>query len=147
MIIYIDENMSPFLARGFNILQKPENIKQREDIEIKSIKDEFGQGVQDEDWIPIAGEQGACILTQDYNINRIKHQRALCEEYNLGMFYFRPPSKGGFNYWNMVKLMVKHWPEIVKIASKNKKPFSFKVTSKSSHLENMDDDSKKNSVK
>ena len=132
MIIYIDENMSPFLARGFNILQEPLNLKLKEPIMVRSIKDEFGMGAKDEDWIPLAGEQKACVITQDYNINRIRHQRELCKQYNLGMFYFRPPSKNGFTYMDMLKLMVKHWEEISKKATREKRPFSYKVTQKGS---------------
>ncbi len=130
MIIYVDENMSPYLARGFDILQKPENIKLRESIEIRSIQDSFGRGTAGEDWIPLAGETGSCIITQDYNTRRIKHQRALCNQFKLGMFYFRPPSKTGFRYWDMVGLMVKHWPDISKIALTEKRPFAYKVSSR-----------------
>lgn len=130
MILYIDENLSPYLARGFNILQAPLNIKLKEPIDVRSIKDDFGQGAQDEVWIPIAGQKGACIITQDYNIKRIKHQQALCEEFKLGMFYFRPPSKTGFTYWDMLVLMVKHWNSINKIAIMEKRPFAYKVSSR-----------------
>lgn len=141
MIIYIDENLPSVLAEGFNILQDPENqrLQLKDPIEVRSIKKEFGSGAKDEDWIPQAGQQGACVITQDYNINRIKHQRALCEEHNLGMFYFRPPSKNGFSYWDMLQLMVKHWPEITKVVSKKNRPFSYKITTRSSKLESMDD--------
>lgn len=130
MIIYVDENISPYLSRGFNILQTPENVKISEPIEVRSIKDEFGTGAKDEDWIPIAGERNSCVLTQDYNISRIAHQKALCEKYGLGMFYFRPPSKNGFLYWDMLKLMVKHWPSITRISIRESRPFAFKVTSR-----------------
>lgn len=130
MIIYIDENMPPYLARGFNILQAPINLKLKEPIEVRAIKDDFGQGSKDEEWIPLAGEKGACIITQDYNIRRIKHQQALCEKYNLGMFYFRPPSKNGFKYWDMLTLMVKHWQSIYKKAITEKRPFAYKITSR-----------------
>lgn len=122
--------MSPYLARGFNILQKPENIKLPEPIEVKSIKDDFGEGAKDVDWIPIAGRNKSCVLTQDFNIYRIEHQRELCEKYGLGMFYFRPPSKNGFQYWDMLKLMVKHWPTITKISIREAKPFAYKVSSR-----------------
>ena len=131
--------MPRMLAEGFNILQEPENfrLKLTDKSEVKSIKKEFGEGALDEDWIPKAGQLNACVITQDYNINRIKHQRALCEKYNLGMFYFRPPSKNGFTYWEMVKLLTKHWPEIIKIATKKTRPFSYKITSKPRSLELM----------
>lgn len=104
MIIYIDENLPSVLAEGFDVLQAPENkrLRLKDPIIVRSIKREFGQGIKDEDWIPQAGGQGACVITQDYNIKRIKHQRKLCEEHSLGMFYFRPPSKNGFSYWDML---------------------------------------------
>lgn len=131
MIIYVDENMSPYLARGFHILQTPENIKLIEPVEVRSIKDDFGIGARDEDWIPVAGEKKSCVITQDFNIHRIAHQKILCEKYNLGMFYFRPPSKNGFKYWDMLKLMVKLWPQITRIATRQERPFAFKVSSRS----------------
>jgi len=139
MIIYIDENMPKMLANGINILQTPENYRLRlnDHIEVKSIIDSFGAGAKDEDWIPKAGIENSCIITQDYNINRIKHQRALCEKYNLGMFYFRPPSRNGFSYWKMVEMLIKHWPQIVKIASKEERSFSYKVSSKKAKLEKL----------
>lgn len=137
MIIYIDENMPPVFARGFHELQAPLTAKLElwEEVGVKSIREEFGEGIEDEDWIPKLKGQKACVITQDYNIQRIRHQRALCEEFGLGMFYFRPPSKRGFSYWDMVKLMIKHWPEILKKASREPRPFAFKITAKSSNLE------------
>ena len=96
---------------------------------------EFGEGVEDEEWIPRLKGQQACVITQDYNIHRIRHQRVLCEEFGLGMFYFRPPTKNGFSYWNMVKVMVRHWPEMLKRADREPRPFAFKITSSSSKLE------------
>ncbi|WP_034261057.1 PIN-like domain-containing protein [Altibacter lentus] len=137
MIVYIDENLAPVLASGFNILQAPLNFrhKLKEPIEVRSIKKEFGEGAKDEDWIPKLSSGKDCVITQDYNINRIKEQRQLCEKFNIGMVYFRPPSKNGFEYWDMVSMLVKHWPEIIKKATKEKRPFSFKVTSRSSKLE------------
>ncbi len=128
MIVYIDENMSPYLAKGFNILQAPLNIKSGKSIEVKSIKEVFGSGAKDEEWIPLAGKQNSCVIPQDYNIKRIRHQRELCAKYNLGMFYFKPPSRNGYTYLDMLKLMVKHWEEITKICNKVQRPFSYKVT-------------------
>ena len=125
MTIYIDENMSPFLAKGFQILQAPENIKLKKPINVVSIKDTFGRGAKDEDWIPLAGQTAACVITQDYNIRRIKHQHELCKQYQLGMFYFRPQSKLGIQYWDMLALMVKHWKEISRIAIMDKRPFAY----------------------
>ncbi len=138
MIIYVDENMPSVLAQGFDILQEHLNHKLKEPIRVKSIKEVFGAGTQDEDWIPKAGEEGACVITHDFNIRRIKHQRALFEQHGLGMFYFHPPSKTGFSYWGMLKLMVKHWEEITRIATREDRPFSFKITARGQGVEPMD---------
>ncbi len=138
MIIYIDENIPHQLAQAFDLLQQALNIRNRTDISICSISKEFGRGAKDEEWIPKVGKQKACVITQDFNIHRIRHQRELCEQYELGMFYFRPPSKKGFPFWDFVKLMTKHWEEIVKVSHKKKKPFSYKITARSSRLEEMD---------
>lgn len=137
MIIYIDENLAPILSKGFNLLQQPLNFKYRlkTSIEVKSIKKVFGEGALDEDWIPLLNIGKDCVITQDYNINRIKEQRQLCDQYGVGMYYFRPPSKNGFSYWDMLKLLVKHWPEIINKAIKEKRPFAYKITSRSSKLE------------
>ena len=131
MIIYIDENMPPVLAEGLNILQKPLNAKLREVIDVRSLTDEFGRGAKDEEWIPQAGKKDACIITQDYNIHRSRIQKTLCEEYHLGMFFFRAPSKSGFSYWDMVKLIIKHWEKITYIATTENRPFSYRTGSKS----------------
>ena len=90
----------------------------------------FGKGAKDEDWIPKVGESSACVITQDYHIQRIEHQRELCVQYDLGMFYFRPPSKKGFGYWEILKLFVKHWQEICKKATRENRTFAYKITSK-----------------
>jgi gamma-glutamyltranspeptidase len=130
MNIYIDENLPPHLARGFNILQKPENLKLNQNIEVISIADEFGRGCADEEWIKLAGQKDSCIITQDYKIRRIRHQKALCDKYNLGMIYLRPPSKNGFTYWQMIGILHKNWAEICKIVLSQKRPFAYEITSR-----------------
>jgi hypothetical protein len=130
MIIYIDENMPPTLAAGLNVLQEPENIRSGIFVEVKSIKTVFGKGAKDEEWIPLAGKQEACVITQDYNIQRTRHQKALCEENKLGLFFFRPPSKTGYSYWQMVELCIANWQQIVKIAAKEVKPFAYRCSAR-----------------
>lgn len=130
MTIYIDENLSPLLAKGFHLLQRPLTENWENPVIVKSIIEEFGTGVQDEDWISHVGLQGSCVITQDYNLQRIRHQRILSEQAQLGMFYFRPPTKKGFRYWDMVRIMVKHWPEILKIIEHEDRPFSYQMTSR-----------------
>jgi hypothetical protein len=133
MIIYIDENFPPQLAQGFNILSKP----RFHNIEVKSIKDTFGTGCKDEDWIPQAGAQGAAVLTQDLNINRSRSQKELYLKNNLGVFFFKPPSKNGYQYWEMVGQIVKRWESIVEHCNNSKKPFAFLCRAKGADFESI----------
>lgn len=137
MIIYIDENIPPNFAKGFDLLQGPITSRNSLPIEVKSIVEEFGKGAKDEDWIRLAGKEDSCILTQDFNIRRIQFQRELCEENKLGMFYLRAPSKNGFRYWEMVAKLVKHWEEVISICQNEERPFAYRITARSSKLEKM----------
>ena len=135
MIIYIDENISYHIAHALNALQIPRNNSLSEPIEIKATVDVFGRGAKDEDWLPQAGAEGACVITQDINIHRIRHQRDLCEIHQLGMFFLKPPSKSGFSYWDLVMIILKHWPEMEQKALREKRAFFYRVTAKGGKLE------------
>ncbi|NIJ51205.1 PIN-like domain-containing protein [Dyadobacter arcticus] len=128
--IYIDENISPHIASGINKLEKPTG----EGFEIVSIESVFGKGALDEDWLPKIGAEGAVVITQDLNIHRTRRQRELFEEHQVGVFFLCPPSKNGYQYWEMVEQIVKRWREIKKLCKENK-PFAFRCTSRSNVFE------------
>jgi len=128
--IYIDENFPRQLADGLNKLIQPQNKKDKMDFEVLSIKEEFGEGVKDEDWIPKVGQENGIVITQDFRIQTQKHQKELYIKSGVGILFFNPPSNGGFAYWDMVKQLVNRWDEIKQIAKKNKTPFAFRCSSK-----------------
>lgn len=128
--VYIDENLPAQLAKGFDLLQQPLNQKERVAIEVLSIKEVFGQGAADEDWLPQVGKENAVVITQDYQIQNQRHQKELYLQAGAGLLFIKPPSKRGFSYWQMVKLLVDRWDEIKGIISKNKPPFAFRCSAK-----------------
>jgi hypothetical protein len=137
MIILIDENLPPQLAEGLNILQHQLNVRNRTDHEVKSIKSEYGEGCKDEDWIPEAGIRKSVVITRDFRIQRIRHQRDLCIQYGLGLFFFNVP-KGGLSYWQMVVNLIAKWEDILEVIDKEKMPFAYRFTVKSKKLEPLD---------
>jgi len=137
--IFIDENLPPQIARGLDILQHPQNSKDGMKIEVLSIKDHFGEGAQDEDWIPQVGKMNGIVITQDYRIQSLKHQRELYKQSGVGILFFSPPSKNGFTYWEMVKQVINRWEDIKGIVRKNKPPFAFRCSAKTSFV-NIDDE-------
>jgi len=128
--IYIDENMPSQLAYGLHTLQQPQNAKDGMIIEVLSIKDVFGKGALDEEWIPEVGKENGIVITQDFRIQSQRHQRELYIESGVGILFLNPPSKGGFSYWDMVKKVINEWEDIKKIVKKNNTPFAFRATSK-----------------
>lgn len=128
MKVYIDENIAPQIAPGLHELQKPLNKKDKHEFEVVTIKETFGVGTKDEEWIPIAGKEGAIVITQDLRINSNSQQRSLYLESGLGIFFFKPPSKGGYQYWDLVKQVVNKWEEIKRLAGKTPMPFAYRCT-------------------
>lgn len=124
--IYIDENISPNLALGLDVLERP----MKEGFEVVSIESVFGKGALDEYWLPEIGKEGSVVITQDLNIHRTRRQRELFEAYKVGVFFISPPSKTGYQYWEMVELIIKRWREIKKLC-REKRPFAFRCTSRS----------------
>ncbi|MCX6148332.1 MAG: hypothetical protein NTW25_13945 [Candidatus Kapabacteria bacterium] len=121
MKIYFDENISPSLAKGLHHLVQPIS----DGIEVLSLKDVFGLGVADEDWIPQVGKEGGIVITQDYNIYKNVNQRELINQHGVGIFYIKPPSKTGYLYWEMVEFVIINWIKIIKLISNTEKPFAF----------------------
>lgn len=123
--IYIDENLSPYLAKGLDTLESP----LQEGFKVLSIKDVFGTGAKDEEWIPKVGKENGVVITQDVNIQRLRHQRLLYEEHGVGVFFLSPPSKNGYTYWEMVEQIIKRWKDIKK-KCKNERPFAFRCSAR-----------------
>ncbi|MBA4411119.1 MAG: hypothetical protein Q8S54_10430 [Bacteroidota bacterium] len=136
MIIYIDENLPPQLAEGLNKLQEPLNRKNNTDLVVKSIKTVFGEGTQDEDWIPIAGAEKAIAITQDIKIQTTRHQKELYENYGLGIFFF---SSKGLKYWQIVKTIIDKWEDILKTIESSKAPYAYRFTVRGSKMEKLDE--------
>jgi hypothetical protein len=120
--VLVDENLSEYFAEGLNQLQYPLD----NNIEVTSIAKEFKKGIKDEDWIPKWGKVSGIFLTQDIRISTTKQQAALLEEHNIGAFFLKVPN--GYRYWQRVEMVIKHWPDIVKLINSNKVPYVYFIT-------------------
>lgn len=127
MTIYTDENIPHYLAEGFNTLIKNEGLKTGSSIEVKSIEGRYGKGIKDEDWIPELGQEGAVVITRDFNIARRKHQLELCKKHGLSVIFIQETSKkNGLSVMEIVALLAKNWHEIQKITL-GFKPFLYQI--------------------
>ena len=128
MKLYVDENLPRHLAEGFDILQRPEGLRSGFNMEVEYIPSVFERGTKDIDWLPNL-EPGACVLTQDVNIHRQKHERELYRKYEIGIFFLKgSSSKKGLSVWEMVQALAKNWIEISRFAHEGRRPFEYRVT-------------------
>jgi len=125
MNIYLDENLSEYVADALNFLNKG----YFSNISVVSTKHKFGKGKPDEHIIPPIGEEGGILITRDLNIKKTRLQYDLCKSYNLGVFFIDLP-KGENRHWEMVKSLILHWEEIIDNSLHHKRPFAFSVRKK-----------------
>lgn len=130
MRVYFDENFSPALIEGLHRIQAG---RPSEDVVVCSLKEEFGQGTPDEEWIPAVARRHGVVITQDTNIHRTRAQWSLCQTNKVGVIFVRPPKKG-WSYWDIVKLIIRWWPEITALARTTDRPFGFYLERDSSRF-------------
>jgi len=123
MRIYFDENFSPALIEGLRRIQEG---RRSDDITVCSVSEEFKRGAPDETWIPGVASRHGVVITQDININRTRAQWELCRTNKIGVFFVRPPKKG-WSYWQIVQLIIRHWPKISELARDTERPFGFYI--------------------
>lgn len=123
MDIYLDENLSEYVADAFNSLNKG----YFRDVQVYSTKTKFGKGAPDEDIIPSIGEAGGILITKDINIQKTRLQYSLCQRFNLGIFFLKLP-KNQNKHWEIVRLLINNWEEIINKSSNEKKPFGYSIS-------------------
>ncbi len=120
--VLVDENLSESLADGLNSIQSPLD----NGIKVVSMATIFGKGTQDDVWIPSWGKKEGIFLTQDINITRTRHLAELLKQHQLRAFFLCVPNKT--SYWARVRVLIKHWPDIVEVIKTKRKPYNYLVT-------------------
>ena len=120
--IYIDENLSEYVADALNSLNKG-HFK---DVIVYSTKIKLGKGQPDEVIIPFIGTSNGILITKDLNIHKTRLQYQLCKEYKIGIFFLKM-QKGMDKHWEIIKLLINSWEEILDKIVKDKRPFGYEI--------------------
>ena len=130
MTVYFDENMPPHLARGFHTIQSVENFKRKSHlIDVRLLKDDFGTGSKDLEWIPKLKGSNSFIVTRDINLDKRKDEIAAYRDTGIGLFFIRGASKKtNLTVWEMLLILSRQWEEMIKIMKRRKAPFSYILT-------------------
>lgn len=123
MQIYLDENLSEYVAQGLQLLSQS-HFKDIQVLSTKQDKD-LGPGVKDPELIPIVAKKHGVLITKDIRM-RTPLLFSLCQQYKLGIFFLKMPS-GKEAHWDIVRLLIENWEDIVKHTRKEQRPFAFVV--------------------
>jgi hypothetical protein len=107
---FLDNNLSPYLARALNALSEPGGD------EVRHIADSrFARNTPDVVWIDALAKEGDwCIVTQD-RLTKNPHEKEALRRSGLTTFVL---SKGwsSFKEWHKAWLLVRWWPVIIQQA-------------------------------
>ena len=110
-----DAHLPPGLVEALTVLGEP----------AEHVNGIFAPGTPDETWIRYAGERDWCIVTRDVNITRKPHEAAALREAGVGIFFL--PGKRSPNLCLVIQTVIRHWPEIKRVARSERRPFQFQV--------------------
>lgn len=89
MRIYLDENLSEYVAQGLHALSRAHF----RDIEVLSTKEDedLGPGVKDPDLLPTVARKHGVLITKDIRM-RTPMLYSLIKQNKLGVFFLKMPS-------------------------------------------------------
>lgn len=128
--VYFDENMPPHVAKGFQIIQKPEALKNKSLlIEVKHFNDTDFKGASDKEWITKLKNTNSFVITKDIKISNRQDEFKTYLDAGLGIFVLRGKTrKENISVWQTLIILSKHWEAMVKLMQEEKRPFMYLVS-------------------
>ncbi|HEX8691313.1 MAG TPA: DUF5615 family PIN-like protein [Longimicrobium sp.] len=119
VVLLFDENVPRRLARAL-----------REELGESAyhVRDVLPPGAPDEAVFRYAGERGWCVLGSDRKVLRTPHERAVIGDLGVGAFFLNDTVQG---FCTIVRTVVRHWPELKRLAVQEPRPFLYLVKEKS----------------
>jgi|SRR5215213_783735 len=111
-----DANLPAGLAEALRVLGEP----------ARHVSEIFAPATPDETWIRHAGERGWCVISRDVNITRRSYERAALHESKVGAFFLLP-GKRSPRLCQIIQTVIKHWPELKRLAAHERRPFQFQI--------------------
>lgn len=111
MRFFLDNNISPKVARALNHLLEPDHSAHH-------LKDQFPGNAKDEEWMADLGRQsGWVILSGDSAISRNPHEVIAWKEAGHPIFFLKP-AWTHLPRWESASKLFHRFPEILKLAEK-----------------------------
>ncbi len=115
VVILFDENMPERLAAALR-----DQLGER----ALHVAEVLERGTPDAAVIRHAGERGWCMLSADRRMLRTPGERAAMAEHGVGAFFLNDSVAG---FCAITRAVVRHWPEMKRIAASEPRPFLYLV--------------------
>lgn len=121
MKLLVDNNISPLVARTLRAaLTEGEG-------HVEHIRERFGPGVKDEDWLQALGSEGGwAVLTADHRISRRPHEKAIWRSTDLVIFFLEP-AFAKLPPREQAGRLILRWEDLVAAFGKSRPPAGFRV--------------------
>lgn len=127
MLFLFDAQMPKRLANGLQMLDN-DNLAQI-NVEIVHADDVCGQGTPDPDIIKKAAELSAVIVSEDDDFKRLKANKQLIKQLNVGYVLYKPPRHGS-RYWEKAVAFILAWENLKTKIRTLQPPFILNVDKK-----------------
>lgn len=118
VVFLFDAHMSPRLSQALIVLGE----------RVVHLDDILPRGVVDEVWLRHAGANDYFVVTYDRSIRKRPHEYAAFMAAGIGGFFIEGSIRG---HCKIVSAVIKHWPEMKRLAAITPRPFSFRVSARS----------------
>lgn len=114
MKFFIDNNLSPLLARGMREFGD----------DVVHLQEKFAADADDEAWLPYLGQNDFILVTRDEAIRWKPAEIAALRRYKVGVFFL-----GGKNLerCTLIQQLVRNWVHMKQIASSERRPFAYRI--------------------
>jgi len=123
MRFFLDNNMSPKIAKALHELCKEQN-------HVVCLRDMFSPATPDVEWISALSEDQEnewVVITLDRKIRRNPHEEEVWREAGLPT-YFLTKGWSKLRFWDQARNFVKLWPSLLEHAARAEEGSSYRVT-------------------
>jgi predicted nuclease of predicted toxin-antitoxin system len=114
MKFFFDNNIGQNVVKGFNEFGE----------DVLHLAQEFEINAKDEDWLPIVGNKGWILVTQD---RRIRYNPAELKAYRVNSVGAFVLTGKQLNRCRIIQQLVRNWPKMKELANTTRRPFLFRI--------------------
>ena len=96
------------------------------------LKEKFNPNVKDVDWLRFAGENNYFVISKDNKMRYKPQEKKELSKNNIGAFIVRGKGSSSFD---IIRVLVYKWPDIIEKANHTKKPFIFSINVKTKRID------------